>query len=487
MQAAPFRAALLALILAVLALPALAARVIDADGPTLSLELHQGRLVRLDRPAASVFIADPEVADVQVKSPQIIYVFGKKTGETSLFAVDDRDQVVVGMPVVVSHNLNRLGTVIRSALPDGGVRVDSVDGAVVMSGLVPSAAAAEEVRRIAAGFVPDDKQLINRLRVAGPNQINLRVRVAEVNREVVKRFGINWDALLTVGDFAFGIAQGLPTTGKLPFPGGPGGRSPIVRRANNANNLIGAVSSGGFDLNVVVDALENEGLLAILAEPNLTAMSGERASFLAGGEFPIPVPQDGDTVTITYKKFGVSLEFTPTILADGRINLNVKPEVSQLTSAGAITISGFTIPALATRRAETTIELGSGQSFAIAGLLSTNTNQEVDKFPGLGDLPVLGALFRSDVFRRGETELVILVTPYIVRPAQSPAQFALPTDGMIPVNDAERIFGRKGWAEMGGQPSDPAFLPGPAARAGLQATDLATRQRLAGPVGFILE
>src|SRR5690606_31043474 len=149
------------------------------------------------------------------------------------------------------------------------------------------------------------------------------------------------------------------------------------------------------------DALESEGVLTVLAEPNLVAMSGETASFLAGGEFPIPVPQGDDTVTITYKKFGVSLTFTPTILADGRINLNVQPEVSQLTAAGAVTLNNFVIPALATRRAETTIELGSGQSFAIAGLLSSNTNQDLSKFPGLGDLPVLGALFRSDVFRRG--------------------------------------------------------------------------------------
>ncbi len=474
----------LAIAFAAITLPALAARIIDANGPTLSLELHQGRLVRLDRPASSVFVADPEVADVQVKSPQIIYVFGKKPGETSLFAVDGDDRVIAGMPVRVNHNVGRLSAAIRNAIPQGGVTLETVDGSLVMSGTVPSAVAAEEVRRIAAGFVSDENQLINRMRVAAPNQVNLRVRVAEVNREVTKRFGINWDALLSVGDFRFGIAQGMSTVlpGQL-FPGGA-----IATRTNGVNNLIGSVSTGDLDLNVVVDALESEGVLTVLAEPNLVAMSGETASFLAGGEFPIPVPQGDDTVTITYKKFGVSLTFTPTILADGRINLNVQPEVSQLTAAGAVTLNNFVIPALATRRAETTIELGSGQSFAIAGLLSSNTNQDLSKFPGLGDLPVLGALFRSDVFRRGETELVIIVTPYLVKPVLPPAQMALPTDGLVPPNDAERIFGVRGWQDMGGRPTQPASSVETilGARAASDRNLVAGR-RLVGPMGFILE
>ena len=477
----------LVMALGLVATPAFAAKVIDANGPTLSLELHQGRLVRLDRAAAGVFVADPEVADVQVKSPQIIYVFAKKTGETSLFAVDGNDQVIVGMPVVVAHNVNRLNAAIRNVVPNG-VKIDSVDGSLVMSGNVPTAVAAEELRRIASGFVPDEKQLVNRLKVTAANQVNLRVRVAEVNREVTKRFGVNWDALLSVGDFAFGLAQGLPTTGTLPFPGTATGRSPIVRRNNGANSLIGAVSSSNLDLNTVVDALETEGVLTILAEPNLTAMTGETASFLAGGEFPIPVPQGNDTVTITYKRFGVSLTFTPTILSDGRINLSVKPEVSQLTSAGSVTLNGFVIPALATRRAETTIELGTGQSFAVAGLLSSNTNQDLSKFPGLGDMPVLGPLFRSDVFRRGETELVIIVTPYLVRPIASAQMTALPTDGFVPPNDGERIFGQQGWTHLGGQPSHPAFAP--AARpapAAAPAQNLVARRRTVGSTGFILE
>jgi pilus assembly protein CpaC len=226
----------------------------------------------------------------------------------------------------------------------------------------------------------------------------------------------------------------------------------------------------------VVDALEDERLLTVLAEPNLTAMSGETASFLAGGEFPIPVPQDGGTISIEYKKFGVSLAFKPTVLSDGRINLSVTPEVSELSAAGSITISNFVIPALSTRRAETTVELGSGQSFAIAGLLQSSQDQTTSKFPALGDLPVLGPLFRSDVYQRGETELVIIVTPYVVRPVSQ--KMALPTDGLVPPNDYERIFGNKAAFDSNQVMSNPQQRP---------ENNLPGQRRLAGPYGFVLQ
>jgi len=448
--------------------PAEAARFVTPSGPEMSLEVSQGRLIRLDRPATSVFIADPEVADVQVKSPQMVYVFGKKAGETSLYAVDDRETVLASMPIVVTHNLQRLRTSIDRLLPASNVDIDSVDGSLVLAGTVANISEAEEVRRLAAAFVDDESKLINRLGVSGPTQINLRVKIAEVKRDVVKRFGINWDAIASIGDFAFGLATGRPTfLGS--FPGGN-----LATRGNDldSNSFVGAVRTGDFDLNVIVDALEDEGLLTILAEPNLTAMSGETASFLAGGEFPIPVPQGNDTISIEFKKFGVSLAFTPTLLGDGRINLRVAPEVSQLTNTGSITINDFVIPALNTRRAETVVELGSGQSFAVAGLLQSSLDQDVSKVPGLGDVPVLGALFRSDVFRRGETELVIIVTPYVVRPS-SGTRMVLPTDAVLPPNDAERIFGRKAYQEMR------------AAKANTNATP--AERRLTGPVGFMVE
>ncbi|MFN4088477.1 MAG: type II and III secretion system protein family protein, partial [Alphaproteobacteria bacterium] len=275
-----------------------------------------------------------------------------------------------------------------------------------------------------------------------------------------------------VGNFQFGVAQGGPTVlpGEL-FPGGT-----LRRGTGGANALYGLLSGSGIDLNSVVDALEDERLLTVLAEPNLTAMSGETASFLAGGEYPVPVPQDGGAISIEYKKFGVSLSFKPTVLTDGRINLSVTPEVSQLTEAGSVTLSGFVIPALSTRRAETTIELGSGQSFAIAGLLQASQDQTVSKFPGLGDLPVIGPLFRSDVFQRGETELVIIVTPYIVRPVSQ--QMALPTDGLVPPNDYERIFGNRAAFDSNQRMSNPHQRP---------ENNRPGQRRLAGPYGFVLD
>jgi len=448
-----------------------AAKVIAPNAAPLNIDMHQGRLIRLDRPAAGVFIADPAIADVQVKSPQIIYIFGKAAGETSLYAVDQDDKVIVGMPITVSLNIDRLREAIAAATAGGSVNVRQLGDSVVIEGTVRDPLDAEEARKVAAGFAGEEK-VINRLKVLAPTQVNLRVRVAEVRRDITKRFGISWDLLADVGNFTFGLAQGSSTVvSGATFPGGT-----LRRGTDGANAIYGLLSGGGIDLNTVVDALEDERLLTVLAEPNLTAMSGETASFLAGGEFPIPVPQDGGTISIEYKKFGVSLSFKPTVLSDGRINMSVTPEVSELSSAGSITISNYVVPALSTRRAETTVELGSGQSFAIAGLLQSSQDQTTSKFPGLGDLPVLGPLFRSDVFQRGETELVIIVTPYVVRPVSQ--KMALPTDGLVPPNDYERIFGNRAAFDSNQVMSNPQQRP---------ENNLPGQRRLAGPYGFVLQ
>ncbi len=449
-----------------------AAKVIAPNAAPLTIDMHQGRLIRLDRPAAGVFIADPAIADVQVKSPQIIYIFGKAAGETSLYAVDQDDKVIVGMPITVSLNIDRLREAIASATGGATVNVRQLGDSVVIEGTVRDPLDAEEARKVAAGFAGEEK-VINRLKVLAPTQVNLRVRVAEVRRDITKRFGISWDLFTSIGDFTFGVAQGAATvpSGET-FP-----TTNLVRRGTDGSNaLYGLLSGGGIDLNTVVDALEDERLLTVLAEPNLTAMSGETASFLAGGEFPIPVPQDGGTISIEYKKFGVSLSFKPTVLSDGRINLSVTPEVSELSAAGSITISNYVVPGLSTRRAETTVELGSGQSFAIAGLLQSSQDQTTSKFPALGDLPVLGPLFRSDVFQRGETELVIIVTPYVVRPVSQ--KMALPTDGLVPPNDYERIFGNKAAFDSNQVMSNPQQRP---------ENNVPGQRRLAGPYGFVLQ
>ena len=439
---------------------------VTPNGRTLQIEVGKGTLVRLRRPATTVFVANPEIADVQVKSPGLIYIAARQTGDTVLYAVDDKDQVLLSATVRVNHNLTRLREALRAALPTSAIEVNSVDGALMLMGAVESAQKAEEARRIAARYAPGKGEVINQLKVVAPNQIHIRVRFAEVSRETLNQLGFNWNAVLNTGTFLFGIATGNPV---IPAAG----LFTTLRDAGdgNINSYYGRTTRGNLDLNTLIDALGKEDLITILAEPNLTALSGETASFLAGGEFPVPVPQDANTITIMYKRFGVALDFVPTLLDGDRINLKVRPEVSQLTNTGAIRLASFDIPALTVRRAETTIELGSGQSFAIAGLLKRDTEEGLSKTPGIGDVPVLGALFRSDRYNRKETELVILVTPYVVRPVSN--RMAAPTDGMVPPNDVERIIGGQNYKEqIKGRGQAPA---GPNA------------QGLVGPAGFALD
>ncbi len=454
------------------------AEFIPALDQPVGLEVNEGKLIRLQKNASSVFIANPEIADIQVKSPKIVYVFGKRTGETTLYAVDEGGNLLVNSKIHVSHSLARLRRAMRDLLPGSPVQVTSLEGALVVSGEVASAVDAEEVRRLAARFVTEEDELIYRVRVTGPNQINLRVRITETQREVMKEFGINWDIMGTGGDIAIGLATGNPIVA--------GGASTIANAASRAqafstrqsfgqtttNSVFGAVSSGGLDLNSLIDALEDEGLMTVLAEPNLTAVSGETASFLAGGEFPILVPQNEDTITVEFKKFGVSLAFTPTILDDSRISLRVRPEVSQLSNNGAVIFNNISIPAPTTRRAETTVELGSGQTFAITGLLQNNLQNSVSKFPGLGDLPIIGALFRSSSFQRNETELAIIVTPYLVRPASSGRMLGA-TDGLAMPSDFGRIVEGELFRE---QPPEAG-----------REVDRSVKPRLVGPAGFSMD
>jgi pilus assembly protein CpaC len=321
-------------------------------------------------------------------------------------------------------------------------------------------------------FVGDDTKVVSRLRTATPLQVNLQVKIAEVSRTLVKELGVNLLNRDTTGGFLFGISQGrnFGTIGNIPttsfptvpasnfFPGATGTVTinpatglPIfggVGTAYDLKNLglgAGKTSIGlagkflGLDLASAIDLAETEGLVTTLAQPNLTALSGETASFLAGGEFPIPISQQLGSVSIEYKQYGVSLAFSPTVLADGRISMRVRPEVSELTNEGSVTLNGYTVPGITTRRAETTVELGSGQSFMIGGLMRNSQTNSIDRAPGLGNVPVLGALFRSTRFRKSETELVIIVTPYLVKPV-SANQIALPTDGFKAATDAQRIL-----------------------------------------------
>ena len=457
----------LALLGLVISLSAMAVKVDTAAAQVgvrraYGLEVNKGRLIRLPNPAKVVFIANPKIADIQVKSPTLVYLFAKKVGETTLIAVDGEEKVLINALVSVNHNLSRLRRTIRAVLPQRGIKIRSVDGSIVLAGKVESPTEAAKAVELAVRVAGDSKQVVNQLKVVGPNQVNLRVRVVEMSRQAMRQLGINWDALMQRGTMILQAATGLATTASGAFP--PATPFALRRTINQrtSNSLGLNYRSGPYNVNAVIDALETEGLIKVLAEPNLTALTGKSANFLAGGEFPIPVPQDGGAIGIEFKKFGVELAFIPVIHSGKRISLRVRTEVSQLSTAGAITLQGTSIPALTTRRAETSVDVSSGQSFAIAGLLQNNVTKDLSKVPWLGDVPVVGRLFTSEQFQRNETELVIIVTPYVVRPGAR-RQIARAANRAAHMDIKRIVLGRK------------------------KGRKVTSPKRLVGPAGFILE
>src|SRR6266699_1782637 len=451
---------------------------IRPTGPPVLLELGKGTLVHLPRPAATVFVANPDIADVQVKSPTLLYISANKTkpGETVVYAVDGSDNVLVSAVIRVEYDLSRLRQSYKQTMPGERVLVSSVESKLVLSGEASSAGQAEKARALAIALIGGDKAadlIVNQLSVVTPNQVNLRVRIAEVQRTVLKQLGFNWSRF---GDptshFTFTTAN--PTSGVAPE---------IIGTAVTNTAFFNIGKKTADHLLGTLDLLAQEGLVTTLAEPNMTAMNGQTASFLVGGQFPVPssVSQgtggSAPTIGITFKDFGVKLDFTPTIIDANHLNLKMRPEVSALSTAGAISVpltgtAAITIPALTVTRAETTLELGSGQSFALAGLLRHDTTQDISKVPALGDIPILGQLFRSDQFRRDETELVIIVTPYLVSPVAT-ASLAAPTDGYVPPHDLSRITTDDTYRQQ---------LP-PSPRGPLQPGS----KPLIGPVGFRLD
>ena len=414
--------------------------------PTTQVQLSvgEGQMVSLPRNVASVWTSNPKVADVYVNNPRQLNVFGKEMGDATIIATAADGSVVYGADVRVSQNISSVNDVLRQAMPDSTVSVTTLGQIAVINGTVATPEDASQAQQIVRamlnpGIKEGDPLLVvpvNRLKVATPLQVTLKVRIAEINRSVLKQMGVNLLATDPNSGFKFGIAQGqgiaLPEPGtKDPFP-------PTVLRSLIGSTFSGSGKLFGLDLLASLDIAAQDGLVSILAEPNLTAVTGETASFLAGGEFPIPVSEGLGSVSIVYKSYGVGLAFTPIVLGDGRISMRVRPEVSELSNEGSITLNGFNVPALSTRRAETTVELGSGQSFMIAGLLRNTASNSVDKAPFLGDVPILGALFRSTKFRKQETELVVIVTPYLVRPVSG--QLAVSTDGYRTPDDAARDF-----------------------------------------------
>jgi pilus assembly protein CpaC len=415
--------------------PALAQAVVS-PAQDIALSIGRGQLITVPGNLADIFVANDTVADVQVKSQRQLYVFGKAGGETAVYASNAAGDIIWSANIRVGSNLDSVDQMLSLAMPDAKINVATMGtNTVLLTGTVAAPEDAAEAERLVAAFAGDETNVISRLRMATPLQVNLRVRFAEVNRSLVRSLGVNLTTVDSTSGFKFGVGQGRAAITQF-NPGGPVGVNVTDGPANA--NLVTAIAGGttlgmfgkflGLDIGSALDLAERDGLVTVLSEPNLTALSGETAEFLAGGEFPIPLSQGLGTTTIEYKNYGVSLAYTPTVLANGRISLRVRPEVSELSSQGAITLNGFQVPALTVRRAETTIELGSGQSFMIAGLLSNTATNTIDRAPGIGDLPILGSLFRSTTFQKGQTELVIVVTPYLVRPVDD-GDIALPTDG----------------------------------------------------------
>lgn len=405
-----------------------AARISPSRG-RVQLNVSRGQTLRLGRPAASIFIADPTIADIQTPSNQVVFVFGKKPGRTSLFALDDAGDPIAEYGVSVTQPIEELRSLLRNEVGDYRITVAYTPNGAVLSGNLPNAALVETAKALTAQFLGQGATVTNRLRVSGALQVNLQVRVAEVRRSVLKEFGININANTRAGPVGFTVVSGGNSA------------SANAQRVTGRTNSVGISYSDGVNsVSATLDALAEDGLVSILAEPNLTAISGEKASFLAGGEFPIPIAQALGQTSVQFRRFGASLEFQPTVLSNNLINIHVRPEVSELTPANGVELNGISIPGLTTRSADTVVELASGQSFAIGGLIRKNFATNIGNLPGLGDIPVLGALFRSSAFQKEETELVIIVTPYIVRAANSPQALEAPTDRIAPPTDAGRIL-----------------------------------------------
>ncbi|MEM8694510.1 MAG: type II and III secretion system protein family protein [Pseudomonadota bacterium] len=449
------------------------ARAQTANDVTLSV--GRGQLVNLPSAMSDLFVADSEIADVQVRSSRALYIFGKAPGETTVYATNAAGNVVYSTTVRVGTNLNSVSSMLSLAMPEASIVATPMNGLVLLTGTVASPSDVQEAQSLVQAFVGEETQVVSRLRTATPLQVNLQVRIAEVSRSVVRDIGVNLATADSTGGFQFGITRGR---GAFPqfTPGGPvgtgftasGDGTTRVTGIDGGSTIAGLGSLFGLDIASALDLAETEGQAVTLAEPNLTALSGETASFLAGGEFPIPLAQGLGAVSVEYKQFGVSLAFTPVVLANGRISMRVRPEVSELSDNGAVEINGFTVPALTTRRTETTVELGSGQSFMIAGLMQHRHNSSVERTPGLGDVPILGALFRSNRWRREETELVIVVTPYLVQPV-SASQIALPTDGYRSPSDLERVFlGRTFSGESGATRPGPTMAPPTTVQPGME-------------------
>ena len=404
-----------------------------AEPQKLSLTVGKSVIVSSSEAVKRVSLGSQEVADAIVLTPQQISVIGKAPGVTNLIIWGADDKVSSTIDIQVSPDVSRLGEMIRKILPEEkNLRIDVAHDSLTLSGTVSSTSSLSQVLALAEVHSPKDGKVVNLLQVAGVHQVMLEVRVSEMSKSLNRRLGFNFSYASSGGNMGVGL---LNTLTRIPQGGFPSSGLEV----GDSINTIFRFLTKGTTWTIFIDALKEEGLLKVLAEPTLITLSGKSASFLAGGEFPIPVPQPGaggTAITIEYKPFGVGLHFTPTVLSNKKISMEVAPEVSDLDFTNAVTLSGFVIPSITLRRVSTTIELADGQSFAIAGLLKDDVREVISKYPILGEIPILGALFRSSAFRKNETELIVIATPYLVKPLDMAKQ-TLPTDQFIEPDDFE--------------------------------------------------
>ena len=392
---------------------------------TLTIPLGQGKYINNGIPIDTIFIANPEVADYHLRSPEEIYIYSKSIGTTTLYIKNTKEKLAKQYFINSIMDTAPIQKLIHQLFPNSNIQIIPINQkSVVLKGVTSSASDAEAICNTVGKILKnEEKDIVNLIKVNSPTQINLRVEIVELSRELQRNYGVDW----LLGDPS--VAQ--ITTTLLPATFIP----PII----NQVSFSGFARNGNFSISAVLHYLEENNLATILSEPNLTAQSGETASFLVGGEFPVLIPAGiGQTPSVIYKKYGVSLDFSPTALADKRIHLQIRSEVSDITNnvaEGAVETSGTHIPALTSRQASTAIELKSGQSFAIAGLLQNNANKMIKELPGIGKTPILGALFRSQQFQRKETELIIIVTPYLVAPSGA-RQLTQPLNGLVKENPA---------------------------------------------------
>jgi pilus assembly protein CpaC len=448
-------------------------QVAASESTSRFIPLGVGKSVAIDLPAdiKDVLVADPKIANAVIRSSRRVYMIGVTIGQTNIFFFDATGKQIAGFDIAVTRDLNGVRAALKQAMPDADIHIEGVGDGIILSGSAASAAESQQAYDLATRLVGDGTKVVNGIAVRGRDQVMLKVTVAEVSRQIIKQLGVNLSGSAGIGSSVVNFNN----TNPFPINGSPSTLS--IAPALTPNNVLSPLSVAGSStpspsaagniggtfksVTANLQALDQAGVVHVLAEPTLTAISGETASFLAGGQFPYPTPPQsvGQAPGYEYKPFGVSLVFTPVVLSEGRISLKVMTEVSELAPENSVTIAGTTVPGLTTRRAETTVEIPSGGSLAMAGMIEQETKQTISGFPGLMNMPILGALFRSRDYLNNQTEIMVLVTPYIVH-AVAQKQLSRPDDGFSDPNDQSsvllgqlnRIYGGAGMAEP--PPSD---------------------------------